>query len=268
MLEGIEARVDGDKTDKYSVKAVERSYEILDLFARSDEPLSLQVVCRELELNANMAFRMLATMTRSGYIEKDEKTGLFSVSLKFLPLSRRALMSLEIRRVVMPYLEMLRQRYPNANFNLAVFYQGDIIVVDRVDSINLPRTYFAPGKGLPFHATGLGKTLTSELAETELDALIEKKGLKAYTPQTIVDPDELKAELARVRRDHVSRDRAEFIPKDNCNAVPIRDASGSIVAAISLSAFENYMPIEEVEATMPVLAETGRNISYYMGYNA
>ncbi|HWR12704.1 MAG TPA: IclR family transcriptional regulator [Rectinemataceae bacterium] len=257
-----------DDNEKYTIKAVERSFEILDFCARTAEPLTAQAVCREFGLNANMAFRMLATMAKTGYLEKDEKTGVFSISLKFLPLSRKALMSLEIRRTVMPFLEMLRQRYPNANLNLGVLYQGDVIVIDRIDSMSLPRTYFAPGKSLPFHATGMGKSLSCELPEEELDLLIEKKGLKAYTPSTITSPEALKEELAKVRREHASRDRSEFIPSDNCNAVPLRDASETIIAAISLSAFESYMTVEELEATMPVLAETGRNISYYMGYNA
>ncbi len=256
-----------DKSDKYNIKAVERCLEILDIFAQSEENLTIQAVCRELDINANMAFRMLATMTKAGYLQKDEKTGLFSVSLKFLPLSRKALMSLEIRRVVMPFLEMLRQRYPKANLNLGVLYQGDVIVIDRIDSMSLPRTYFAPGKSLPFHATGMGKSLTCELPEEELDALIEKKGLKAYTPSTITSPEALKKVLAKVRKERASNDREEFIPNDNCNAVPLRDVSGAIIAAISISAFDSYMSVKELDDALPVLAETGRNISYYMGYN-
>ena len=257
-----------DKSDKYTIRAVERSFQILDLFVQAENPLTIQDICKELEINPNMSFRMLATMVNAGYLVKDEKNGTYSVSLKMLQLSRRALMSLDIRHVVMPYLDMLRLKYPKANFNLAVLYLGDVIVVDRVDSQNLPRTYFAPGKSLPFHATGLGKILTCELSENDLDDLIAKKGLKAYTPNTIISPEALKAELEKIRKSFVSRDREEFIPQDNCNAVPLRDSSGSIIAAISISAFESYMSVEEVEETIPVLSETARNISYYLGYNS
>lgn len=257
-----------EKSDRYSIKAVERCLEILNLFAQTDDELGASRVAKALGVNANMALRMLATMTKAGYLEKDENTSLFSVSLKFLPLSRKALLSLEIRRAVMPSLEMLRLKYPKANLNLAVLYQGEVVVVDRIDSMSLPRTYFVPGKTLPFHATGLGKALTCELDEAELDAIIAKRGLKAYTPSTIVTPQALKAELAKVRSERAARDRGEFIPNDNCSAVPLRDGSGAIIAAISLTAFESYMSAEEVEATMPMLVEAGRNISYYLGFNA
>ena len=256
-----------EKTDKYNIKAVERCFDILDLFAQLDEPITIQTISTQLGINTNMAFRMLSTMVRAGYLEKDEMTGVYSISLKFLPLSRKALMSLEIRRVVMPFLEMLRTRYPNGNFNLAVLYQGDVIVIDRIDSVNLPRTYFTPGKTLPFHATGLGKVLTSELSEEELDAMIKKKGLKAFTPKTITTAEALKEELEKVRAQHYGTDRGEFIPGDNCNAFPLRDSTGEIIAAISIAAFDNYMSLEELEATIPVMAETARNISFFLGNN-
>jgi DNA-binding IclR family transcriptional regulator len=256
-----------ERLDRYSIKAVERCLEIFDLFTRAEGMLGMNDVAKALDVSANMAFRMLATMAKAGYLAKDEKTGLFTVSLKFLPLSRKALLSLDIRRAAMPFLEMLRHGYPKANLNLAVLFQGEVIVIDRLDSASLPRTYFVPGKTLPFHATGLGKALACELGEAELDAIIARRGMKAYAPGTIATPEALKEELAKVRRERAARDRSEFIPDDNCNAVPLRDRSGKIVAAISLTAFESHMSAEEVEASMPALIETGRNISYYLGYN-
>lgn len=257
-----------EKADKYSIKAVERSLAILDFCATAEEPVTALNVARQLGMNTNMAFRMLATMTAAGYLDKDEASKSFVVSLKALQLSRKAMNSLVLRRVVMPYLDLLRQKYPKANYNLAVFYQGEVVVVDHIDSNTTPRTYFTAGKTLPFHATGLGKVLTCELDEADLDALILRKGLKAYTPHTITAPEALKAELARVRAEHFARDREESIPNDNCNAVPIRNASGAIIAAISMTAFDTYMPAEEIESLIPVLVETGRNISYHMGHNA
>jgi DNA-binding IclR family transcriptional regulator len=167
----------------------------------------------------------------------------------------------------MPYLELLWNQYQKANINMGVFNLDEILVVDRIDSLNLPRTYFTPGKALPFHCTGLGKMLTAEMDESQLDALIAKKGLKSFTSKTLTDPSELKEELNRVRLDQVARDRNEYILKDNCNAAPIRDRTGRVIAAISLSAFENYMSVQEIEDTIPAVQETARKISYMAGYH-
>jgi DNA-binding IclR family transcriptional regulator len=167
----------------------------------------------------------------------------------------------------MPYLELLWNQYPKANLNMAVYHEGEILVIDRIDSQDIPRTYFTPGKTVPFHCTGLGKILTCELPEADLDALIAQKGLKGFTEKTITRADALKEELARVRADHLARDREEYILKDNCNAVPIRNSEGKIIAAISLTAFENYMPVEDIEAAIPALRNTAQRISYLAGFH-
>ncbi len=257
---------DMELQDKYTIKAAMRCFEILDKAAISEHPLSIQDVCEALDVNTNMAFRLLASIVASGYMVKDPKTGYYSTSLKTLNLSRNALLSLDIRKLTMPYLELLWNQFPKSNINMGVFNNDEILVIDRLDSVSLPRTYFTPGKALPFHCTALGKMLTSEFEESRLDELIEKKGLKGFTSFTITDPVKLKEELAQVREEQISRDRNEYILKDNCNAAPIRDRSGKIVAAISLSAFENYMSVEEIEATIPAIQDTARKVSQMAGY--
>ncbi|MCH3918487.1 MAG: IclR family transcriptional regulator [Spirochaetia bacterium] len=254
--------------DKYSIKAVMRCFQILDFAADHNGPISIPDVCTALDTNSNMAFRLLNSLESSGYMVKDATTGLYSVSLKTLKLSRRALQSLVIRKVTMPYLELLWNQYPKANANMAVFHQDEVLMLDRVDTQTTPRTYFTPGRVLPFHCSGLGKVLTCSLPEKEIDKLIKEKGLKKYTENTITDPDRLKEELRKVKEEGVGRDRNEFMQGDNCSAVPIFGHEGAIVAAISLSSLSTNMSADEIEAAIPVLKDTATKISYVMGFGA
>jgi DNA-binding IclR family transcriptional regulator len=157
--------------------------------------------------------------------------------------------------------------FPKANLNMAVYYQEDVLVIDRIDSQALPRTYFTPGRTLPFHCTGLGKILTCTLSEEEIDLLIKNRGLKQYTTNTITSAEGIKKELKRVRLDQVGRDRNEFISGDNCSAVPVYGKGGQIIAGISISALEQYMSEAEIEASIPKLRETAMKIAYTMGFN-
>ena len=254
-------------SDRYNIKTVERAFQILDYACDQSGPVSLQDIGSALDIKTNMTFRLLASLLNSGYMVKDSSTGLYSVSLKSLRLSRNALHSVEIRRVCMPYLELLWNAFPKANLNMAVYYQGDVLVIDRIDSQSLPRTYFTPGRTLPFHCTGLGKVLTCTLSEMEIDQLIKDKGLKQYTVETITSTEGIKEELNKVRLERVGRDRNEFISGDNCSAVPVYGKEGAIIAAISISALEPYMTGEEVELAIPRLRETAMKISYTMGFN-
>lgn len=253
-------------TDKYNIKTVARCFQILDYASEQSGPISIQDVCAALDTNSNMAFRLLASLQNSGYMTKDPYTGLYAISLKTLKLSRSALQSQEIRKVTMPYLELLWNQFPKANVNMAVFYNGEVLMLDRIDTQSTPRTYFTPGRQLPFHCSALGKVLTCELPEAELDKIILDKGLNRYTEKTITDPKALKEELAKVRKEGVARDRNEFIEGDNCSAVPVRGRDGRIIAGISVSALTSNMAVEEIEASIPRLKDTASKISYMMGY--
>ncbi|MBR1918693.1 MAG: IclR family transcriptional regulator [Spirochaetales bacterium] len=251
--------------DRYNIKGIERGFRILDLAAARGS-IGIPDVCEVLEVNTNMAFRLLTSIQKSGYLVKEERTGLYTLSLKILSLSNVALQSLEIRKFAMPYMEILWSNFQKANVNLGMKNGDDILIIERIEGLSLPRTYFTPGKQIPFHCSGLGKVLCCELSEEELDRLIKEKGLKAYTAHTIVDPDEIKKELARVREEGVGRDRNEFIFGDNCSAVPIRNKAGEIVAGISASALDANMCEEEIEGMIPRLKETASRISGMLGY--
>ena len=255
------------ETDKYNIKAVARCFQILDFASDQLGPISIQDVCSALDTNSNMAFRLLASLQTSGYMTKDASTGLYTVSLKTLKLSRSALQSQEIRKVTMPYLELLWNQFPKANVNMAVFHNGEVLMLDRIDTQSTPRTYFTPGRQLPFHCSALGKVLTCSLPEAQLDRLIAEKGLTKYTEQTITDPIKLKDELVKVKKEGVARDRNEFINDDNCSAVPIYGRHGEIIAGISVSALTSNMRVEEIEAAIPRLKDTASKISYMMGFS-
>jgi DNA-binding IclR family transcriptional regulator len=120
---------------------------------------------------------------------------------------------------------------------------------------------------VPFHCSATGKVLISEFPEEEIDNLIALKGLKSFTENTITDSKRLKDELALVRTNHYAYDHEEYILKDNCIAAAIRSREGRIIAAISLSAFENYMTVSELEEALPALQDTVRKISNMLGYN-
>ena len=255
--------------DRYSINAVSRSFRILDFIGTRPGPVSIQDVAGDLECNSNMAFRLLRSLEDTGYVQKDPRTGLYSLSLKVLRLSRKALQALEIRKYAMPCLELLWSQVPKANVNLALRNGDEILMIDRIEANQIPRTYFTPGKLVPFHCTGVGKVLVSDLSDDEILEMIERtEGLKAFTPETITDPDAFLEEIAKVRAERVGRDRNEYIPNDNCSAVPVLGEDGRIAGAISTSALESSMSADEIEATIPKLKETASRISGMLGYIA
>ncbi|NPV54948.1 MAG: IclR family transcriptional regulator [Firmicutes bacterium] len=266
----LEQAIDLDKDikdiDKYTVKTVERAFQILDCFWENGPQIGVTEVCNKLGINSNMAFRLLMTMEKAGYISQDPSTNKFQLTLKVLQLSRVALNAMEIRRQSMPYLEALSREYRAANVNLAVYEQGEVISIARFESEKVPRTYFHIGRRLPAHATGVGKILISELDDAELESVVNTRGLKKYTEKTISTLEELKKELEKVRHEGLAWDIEEHIPGVNCVAAPIRDGARRIIASVSLSAFEIHISLEELKEASVRLRETANSISHVMGF--
>ncbi len=260
-----EKGIDGEK---YNIKVAERCFQILDLAVAKNNAITIQDVTQALDVNTNMAFRLLNSIAKAGYLDKDPISGSFVLSMKCLRLSTTALQSNSLRKLTMPYLELIWHSFPKANINMGIKNGDDILVIDRIDGNSLPRTYFTPGKKIPFHCSGLGKVLTCSLPDEEIRAMAERCGLKQYTPKTITSIDKLLDELHAVRAERVGRDRNEFIVDDNCSAVPIFNANGEIVAGISVSALVNTMSEKEIEACIPKLKETADRISGVLGYQS
>lgn len=258
----------GVDSEKYNIKVAERCFQILDLAVAKNGPVSIQDVCQGLEVNPNMAFRLLSSIANSGYFDKDPVNCTFSLSMKCLRLSATALQSNSLRKLTMPYLELLWHSFPKANINMGIKNGDDILIIDRIDGNSLPRTYFTPGKKIPFHCTGLGKVLTCDMKDEDIAAMAERCGLKSYTPDTITDIDSLLKELEKTRRERVGRDRNEFIVDDNCSAVPLYNQDGEIVAGLSVSALSQNMSASEIEACIPKLKETADRISGILGYQS
>ncbi len=253
--------------DRYLIKIVHRALCVFEYVSSQGRQVSAAEVSDALNINTNMAFRLLATLRESGYLVQDPRTSNYVVSLKVLQSSRAALNGLEIRARALPYMELLWRECPRANVNLAVWHRDDVIVVDRIDSESVPRTYFSPGKIIPAHATALGKILLCEMQTGEFSRIIEEKGLKRYTENTIVTEERLREELEQVAREGIAWDIEEHIPNDNCVAVPIRDQSKSIVAAISLSAFRHIVGMDELTDAVNSLRITAKRISFAMGFD-
>jgi DNA-binding IclR family transcriptional regulator len=84
------------------------------------------------------------------------------------------------------------------------------------------------------HALAMGKVVLALLDSTGLARYVAR-GLKSFTPHTITSPQELAAELERVRDDGFAVDREEMAENFCCIAAPIFDQGGRFVAALGLS---------------------------------
>lgn len=119
--------------------------------------------------------------------------------------------------------------------NLAVLDRTRAVVVAQAQSTRMVRMFAELGNRMPLHCTGCGKVLLAHFPDSAVAAIIAETGLPPSTPSSIGSLEELREELARIRRRGYVVDNEEREEGLRCVAVPVRDAAGDVVAAISIA---------------------------------
>jgi DNA-binding IclR family transcriptional regulator len=97
-------------------------------------------------------------------------------------------------------------------------------------------------------------------------AAVSAAGLAPRTPQTITDPECLREQLAEVRKRGCAVEDEESEVGMRAIAAPIRDDSGSVVAAVGVAGPVTRLSKRTIAAFVPHVIETAAAISRRLGY--
>ena len=111
----------------------------------------------------------------------------------------------------------------------------EVVYVARVSTRRIMTVSISVGTRFPAYATSMGRVLLAALEPGERAALLAASDLRPLTRATLHAPESLDAELARVRRQGWALVDGELEVGLRSIAVPIRDRSGAVIAAVNLS---------------------------------
>ncbi|MFI8367854.1 IclR family transcriptional regulator [Streptomyces sp. NPDC085466] len=217
------------------VPAVTRAFDILELFLQGDGTLSAPEITRRLGLPRTTTHELVSTLTARNYlVPVPEQPGRYRLGVRTYQLGSRYAEQLDLaaegREVAREIAETCGE-----TVHVALLEDADVIYVAKVDSTHAVRMVSAAGRRLPAHCTAVGKMLLAALPAGELDELLDGRELVAMTPRSITDPDALRAALAEIAALGVAVEQRESNPDVSCVAAPVRDRSGRVVAALSVS---------------------------------
>jgi len=254
--------------DKYSIQVLERAFSIMDTLLQADEPLSLETIMTRAGVAKSTAFRIVTNLVRHGYLS--ESADGYWLGLKMISFGQAVEKKLDVRRLAAPYLEALRNKTNETVYLAALTNDWSVLYLDRCDSRQpVGVMLHSAGMTIEMYCTGLGKTLAAHSPEAEVRRWLQTHELPQRTPNTITDPDAFLAELEAIRQRGYGMDNGERSLSIRCIAVPIRNAHGKVVAAISVAGPKERMPDPLIGSDMAYLAlETAEQISAAMGLPA
>lgn len=252
--------------NKYTVPAVKRAIEILNLLEKSDKPLSLSEISKHINYPRSSIFRILVTLESYGFVERNSSDNTFTLGIRLSQLGIAKLNKINLGYDSYKHLEELAKKTGESVY-LAVLHNYRVVLIQRVDSPSMWSLVTQLGLRSPVHCTASGQVLISEMSDEELSQLIKKTGLKKYTEKTITRLSELKMRLKKVREQGFAIVDREYNPELVAVAAPIRNAWGKIIAALLITLqYRGSKTISRAYELAKDLKEYAEKISKQMGY--
>ena len=244
--------------DSDFVQSLDRGLAVIKAFGPDRERLSLSEVARATGLTRAAARRFLLTLVKLGYVRSDGRE--FSLRPRVLELGYAYLSGLALPDVAEPHLEELSAKLHESS-SISVLDGHHIVYVARVATKRIMTVAISVGTRFPAYAASMGRVLLAALSPAELDQYLAEATFEAFTERTVTDPERLREIIADVRREGYSIVDQELEDGLRALAVPLHDSSGTVTAAVNVSAHASRLSSDAMRTQLlPALQETARNI--------
>jgi IclR family pca regulon transcriptional regulator len=245
------------------VQSLERGLAVIRAFGAESPELRLSDVARATGLTRATARRFLLTLVKLDYVRQDGS--IFSLRPRVLELGYAYLSVLSLPEVAQPHMEALVGEV-NESSSIAVLDDLDIVYVARVPTQRIMTITIAVGTRLPAYATSMGRVLLAGLPSEALEECLERVEIEPLTPMTVPDADALRNRIERVRNAGWAAVDQELEEGVRSVAVPIRDATGRIAAAMNVSVHATRMTMQALRReVVPRLLRTAEAIEVDLG---
>jgi DNA-binding IclR family transcriptional regulator len=253
-------------TSGEGLSSVRNAARLLKVFLSREQELGVSEIARRMGAGKSTVHRLLTTLAAEGLIEQDPGTGGYRLGIVVFELGEAVRVHMDLHAAASPVLAMLREQAHESS-QIGILDGHEVVYVDRLESTQSLRLFTETGRRVPVHCTSSGKVLLAHLPPDQLAAVLDRAPLTPLTPHTITTRDALMTELGQVRR----RGWAEAVQEREIGiasiAAPVRDATGAVVAAISIGAPLARLGAAARRRLGAVVAEAGEAVSHRLGWS-
>ncbi|MGV6873496.1 IclR family transcriptional regulator [Pseudochelatococcus sp. B33] len=257
---GVEDEKQTQREPPAGSQALIRALDVLE--AAADGPIDLLRLAETVGLSRSTAHRLATSLVARDYLSFAPGRG-YTLGLKLLELGQRAVAQRPLAPVARPYLERLAEE-TSETVHLGVLEGDWALYLDKIAGKRRFEVSSRVGERQPVWSTGLGKALIMGADEARLKHFFALGNARG--PRRMND----RAAWLDKMREYAARgyafDLEENEPGVRCVAAPIRDASGAIVAAISVSSLAQYMEGARLDALSRAIMAAAGAISRELGW--
>ncbi|KAA9163619.1 helix-turn-helix domain-containing protein [Amycolatopsis acidicola] len=245
------------------IQSLERGFAVLLAFDAERPSPTLAELATATGLSRPAVRRILLTLQHLGYVHGDG--GRWRLTPRVLSIGQHYSASHGMIEIAQPHLLELAEK-TGESASLAALDGTEVVYIARVPVRRIMSINVSIGTRVPAHATSMGRVLLAWADESTVDTVLEA-GLQARTPETVTDPAEFRAALKTVRDQGFSIVAGELEEGLISAAAPVRDRSGTVVAALASSTSTGRSTVDELhDDVVPLLRRAADAISTDYGH--
>jgi DNA-binding IclR family transcriptional regulator len=247
------------------VQSLARAFSIMEEIARNRDGIGLADLSKRVGLHNSTAFHLVKTLVSLGYVRQMKDSKRYRIGRPLFALAASALDEVEMVSLASPILEDLsRETGEAAHFSVRL--EDAVVVLARTGGKGAFQLNDRAGAVRPAHCTALGKIMLAALVPDQLEQFLARAELKPLTAKSITSSDQLRREIAEIRRTELAIDDGEFDAELRCVAVPVRDFSGQVTGAIGISGPVWRLSIEALQKRARVVRAAADRLSAEFGF--
>jgi DNA-binding IclR family transcriptional regulator len=247
----------------YVVRSVVRSLDVLIAIADLGRAASNAELSTLVGLHPSTTLRMLESLA-SRQLLRQLPDGTYDLGTRTLDIGNAFLRRISISRYANEIAQLLSDEVQETA-SVGVLDEARVLYIAIAHGQADLGIQSVPFGRHPLYCTALGKALIADLPAADSERLIRHLPMDRLTTKTITSFAALRKDLELARGRGWSIDDQERTPGVTCIAAPIRDYSGSVVAAVSISGPNFRMTGRGIEKLAAVVCQAASKASERLG---
>jgi IclR family transcriptional regulator, acetate operon repressor len=246
------------------VPAVMNAVRLLERIARDwPNPVAPGLLIEELGLNRSTGYNILGTLQRAGWAASGGDRAGWSLGPRLLAMARLA--DDWISEIVQQELDAHSRDVGFIAFAVQRYGSGKYGVLAKGDRGRGVRITVGVGDTFPFSAPAIMRAFYAWSDSAEVDRLVDRYGVRAFTPETVVDRERLREVLRETRERGYAVSVREYDLGQSGVAAPVFDRRGQVTMVICSLAFASELDESNVDDYGKRIRDCGLHITNRSG---
>jgi IclR family acetate operon transcriptional repressor len=242
------------------VQSVDRAMMLLEVMGEDEDGNRLIDLASRTGLAPSTVHRILTTLEQRQFIQFNPNDRMWHIGRQAFAIGSAFTRRNNIVATALPLLRRLRDQ-TRETVNLGLMKDGEIVLVDRIESRDIIRSVTRVGGRAPMISSAMGKAVLATYSKDDLTTAVMRHGFRKFTSNTLTGEAALLANIEATRQNGYAVDDEELVSGLRCVASAVYDHHGEAVGAISISSSSTRITLDRLPMLGHLLAETSAQLT-------